>query len=151
VRAEVARGYLDARAGVRARRVDPEHVDLCVDLDRGDAWHVERLAFPGASHVDREETHGLVVVVPIEEGPVYRIGRVRIAGRLAGPRAGYEAQVHEQPGAVFVRSRFVDAIARLTRHRHELSGEDVEVTPKLDFHRDRATVDVTLDVERAAR
>lgn len=205
-RAEVARGYLDARAGVRARRVDREHVDLCFDLDPGDAWHVERLAFPGASHVDREdllaaidtaggtvdtpgkpyragrfaidvlrihallydrglldsnvalpritrvaETHGLVVAVPIDEGPVYRLGRVRVAGRLAGPRAGYEAQVHEQPGAVFVRSRFVEAIERLKRHHHELAGEDVDVTPKLDLHRERATVDVTLDVERAAR
>ncbi len=46
-----ADGHLDGRVGVRARRVDAGRVDLCIDLDRGPVWTVERVDLPGASIV----------------------------------------------------------------------------------------------------
>lgn len=65
-------GYADARADVRARRVDAEHVDLCFDVDHGPKWIVERLAWLGAARVSDGE---LSAVMGTRDGEFNAVGK----------------------------------------------------------------------------
>ena len=60
VRSWLGKGYLDARAQAHALRVDPEHVNLCFDLDPGPAWVVDRMNPVGTSAVPAGELRALV-------------------------------------------------------------------------------------------
>ena len=50
-----AKGYADARAAAHALRVSDERMDVCIDLDIGPAWLVDRIDVVGASSVPAHE------------------------------------------------------------------------------------------------
>jgi outer membrane protein insertion porin family len=59
-RSWLGRGYLDARAEARALRVDADRVDLCLELDPGPSWVVDRLDPVGMTHVSAEALRGCI-------------------------------------------------------------------------------------------
>lgn len=196
----VAEGHLDAKAGVRSLRVGDAQVDVCLRIDRGEQWKIERFVFPGASVVRAEElsarigtanqpgkpyraeplkidllrmsalhyergllqskvgapslrrlpaSHGLEISIPVEEGKVFRIGKVRVTGELAGPRASYERELGNLAGKVFVRSQIQQVIERLRMHHRKLArSSESDVVPSTALHEDRSTVDIDFRVEK---
>ena len=82
--------------------------------------------------------HGnrLDVAIPVEPGPVYRIGEVRVDGGFAPPR-------EIVPGQVFVRSRMLDGMRALETRL----GTGANVTPQTEVDAKTHRIDLTLHVE----
>ena len=89
----------------------------------------------GSPRVSRHGHH-LDIAIPIDEGPEYRLGRLRVDGGRPIPRLLV-------PGAVFSRSRLVAAIAALET---EL-GPGAEVTPVTANDRAAHRIDIRLEIE----
>ncbi len=75
----------------------------------------------------------LIVEIPIDEGPVFRFGRVTASHRLDRPVA---------LDGMFARSKIVDLLERL----RALPGVD-DVTPRTNIDRERHTIDVAFDIQ----
>lgn len=93
-------------------------------------------------------SHGLRIEIPVEEGKVFRIGKVRVSGDLAGPRPGYERELGTLSGRTFSRSQMMEVVERLRKHHHKLArSAQSDVIPSLDMHESDGTVDVVFKVE----
>jgi outer membrane protein insertion porin family len=86
------------------------------------------------------------VVLRVNEGPVYRLGKVTFKGDLIGPVATYERDLWtSKKGAIFSRSVVAADIDRIKRF-HESRGSLVEVTPETQIDKAKGTVDLTLQI-----
>lgn len=92
------------------------------------------------------ERSALVVELPIDEGPVYWIGKLAVDGELAGPKDGYEALLSQQPGEVYRSTSTFRRRDRIRAYHRALSGRDVKVDHALVHKRESLTVDVTIVV-----
>jgi outer membrane protein insertion porin family len=100
----------------------------------------------GLPRVTRLPGQALRVEIPVEEGLVYRVGRLAVTGQLAGPREGYEASLGVSPKQVFSRSHMLGAIERLKKHHRDRTGKDIDVVPSTDLSPEDATVDIEFRV-----
>ena len=90
-----------------------------------------------------ERTHRLQVVVPVSEGPVYRLGRISMTGRLARQRRRHLAALGIRPGQPFSRARLWAGMARIQKL---VGGDAVSLIPETQVHIDRRTIDLTLSI-----
>jgi outer membrane protein insertion porin family len=91
-----------------------------------------------------ETARSIEIAIEIKEGPVYRIGKLELRGKLAGPSARYRELLGVKSGEVFSRQRFVEGIARIV----EQSRGKLEVEPQTTLHPERGVVDVVLELKR---
>jgi outer membrane protein insertion porin family len=93
-----------------------------------------------------ERTHRLHVVVPVSEGPVYRLGRISLTGRLARQRRRHMAALGIRPGEPFSRARLWAGMARIQKLVAAAGGGEVSLIPETVVHLDRRTIDLTLSI-----
>ena len=91
-------------------------------------------------------THTLVGEIPIDEGPIFHIGTVKISGHLVGPRDEYLRAFGSHEGELFMRSRMVEAIERVRAHHRKAAGHEESIEPDTLLHPELRTVDITLQV-----
>jgi outer membrane protein assembly factor BamA len=98
-------------------------------------------------NVTRERgTDGAITAVfHIEEGPVYRLGRVQITGDVRGL-----APALPRAGTIFERSAIVRALEVL-RTRYRAVGPEPLVTPFSSVDRERHVVELRIGVELPSR
>lgn len=97
------------------------------------------------AHVEprvRETAHAIRVTIEIEEGPVYRIGKLELRGPGRAGSGRRRELLGLRSGEVFSRRRFLEGIARIEAHER---GE-ISIEPKTVLHRERGLVDVTLEL-----
>jgi outer membrane protein assembly factor BamA len=80
-------------------------------------------------------------VFHVEEGPVYRLGRVQVTGDVRGLSPAWP-----RDGTVFDRSSIVRAL-ELLRARYRAVGPEPLVTPISSVDRERHVVELRIDVE----
>ena len=104
-------------------------------------------------HVEEPEVlesasgNAVEVVLRVNEGKVYRIGKVAFKGELIGPAATYKRDLWSTPsGGVFSRKVVAADIERIKRF-HDAHGKVVEVTPAVEVNAAKSTVDITLQIE----
>lgn len=96
------------------------------------------------------------VVIPIREGPRYRIGRLRVQevdedGNEIEPLGGrrqMRERVHAVPGDYFSRSVIGRDIVAVQTHYRDAGYANVEVTPDIQPDTARQTVDLTVRIVR---
>lgn len=96
------------------------------------------------------------IVIPIREGPRYRIGRLRVQevdedGNEVEPLGGrrqMRERVHAVPGDYFSRSVIGRDIVAVQTHYRDAGYANVEVTPDIQPDTARQTVDLTVRIVR---
>ncbi|AKT40899.1 POTRA domain-containing protein [Chondromyces crocatus] len=86
----------------------------------------------------------LAVQVPIEEGVVYRLGRVGITGSRRAPLLAQKLLLRQ--GNVFDRSQFAQEMARLKEMVEREERRQVDISPETRMDRKSQTVDVVLQI-----
>ena len=93
----------------------------------------------------------LYLAVPIEEGPIFRIGKVDFKGDLFGPRADYFARLTVKQGDVFNRTRLGQDIVRLNDLYKDRGYAYVNVTPLTDIDADKRTISLVFEVDQGRK
>ncbi|MEM9192829.1 MAG: outer membrane protein assembly factor BamA [Myxococcota bacterium] len=96
------------------------------------------------------------VTIPIEEGPRFRIGRLRVAeldddGEEIEPLGGRRTvreMVQTNPGEWFSRSEIAESLLAVTRHYRDEGFALVEVVPNTDLDMNERRVNVVVAIRR---
>ncbi len=88
------------------------------------------------------------LVFSIDEGPVFRLGQVKLEGFDVGPLEALQG-IETKPKSVFSRSAVTRDIDRL-KHLAQQKGAQVEVTPLTEVHVEQQTIDLTFSLEKKA-
>ena len=91
------------------------------------------------------------VSIPIEEGPVFRIGRVTVTGELIGSARANLAMTRIRPGALFSRSAITRDCTALSDFYQDQGYAYVNVLPLTKIDLDRKTIGLTLEITRGKR
>jgi outer membrane protein insertion porin family len=127
------------------------------DLLRADLLHLTALYYDrghldvrlGEPVVRRDPRSGrLTVEIPVREGSVYRVGAAECRGAPRRDLAECRRLLGVARGDVFDRSAIHAGLERV-RARFTTSRGQPNVTPDTQTHPERATVDLTVDVELA--
>jgi outer membrane protein insertion porin family len=86
--------------------------------------------------------------IPIDEGPVFRIGKINFEGDLIGNKADYYARLQVESGEVFNRSKVGSDINQLTNFYKDKGYAYVNVTPLTKVDLERRIVDLAFEIER---
>ncbi|MBT8492449.1 MAG: outer membrane protein assembly factor BamA [Deltaproteobacteria bacterium] len=89
--------------------------------------------------------------IPIDEGPVFSIGKIDFNGELIGPKANYYKRLSVKPAEVFNRSKVGKDIVRLNNYYKNKGFAYVNVTPLTNVDLDKRIVDLTFEVEKGKK
>jgi outer membrane protein insertion porin family len=138
-----AKGDIDAPGGAyRAELLDEDLVRISAAYY--DAGMV--MAKVGTPTVAIDERRArLVVRVPIDEGPVYRVGRITMKGVPSADEATYRRALRVSSGEVFARGALAGGLERLRALERERGHRgDVEPETAIDDH--AHVIDLTIEV-----
>lgn len=107
----------------------------------------------GMVHARVEPAHteadgAVTVVFTVEEGPVFRVGKLTLRGVALGAPAEVLKKLETKPRMAFSRSRLQHDLERV-REIARQQGLLVEVTPLTEVNVDKKLIDLTLEVARA--
>lgn len=89
------------------------------------------------------------LVIPIEEGPQFRLGTIAVTGKLAAPVADYLGVITSKTGDVFNRSKVGADILALAAFQQQATGNrDDFITPLTNVDPDKHTVDIRFEIDR---
>jgi outer membrane protein insertion porin family len=86
--------------------------------------------------------------IPIDEGPVFRIGKIDFNGDLLGKKADYYQRLTVASGEMFNRSKVGNDINELTNFYKDKGYAYVNVTPLTRVDLEKKTVDLTFEIAR---
>lgn len=84
--------------------------------------------------------------IPIDEGPVFRIGKIEFKGDLIGDKADYFKRLSIGSGDVFNRSKVGNDIGQLTNYYKDKGYAYVNVSPLTNLDLENKTVDLTFEI-----
>jgi len=97
-----------------------------------------------------EARRRLHVVVPVREGPIYRLRKVSLPPRLARQRRRYLAALGVRPGEPFSRARLVAGMERVQALAKGITGADIALVPETAIDTDRHLIDLALAIDGEA-
>ncbi|HWN66970.1 MAG TPA: outer membrane protein assembly factor BamA [Haliangium sp.] len=86
--------------------------------------------------------------IPIDEGPVFRIGKIDFEGDIIGNKADYYERLKVESGENFNRSKVGTDINQLTNFYKDKGYAYVNVTPLTKVDLEKRTVDLAFEIER---
>jgi outer membrane protein insertion porin family len=93
----------------------------------------------------------MFINIPIEEGPVFTIGKLDFKGDLLKPKAEYYTSLETKEGSTFSRSKLGKDMLRLNDLYKDVGYAYVNVSPMTAVNADKRTVDVTFEIERGQK
>ena len=84
--------------------------------------------------------------IPIDEGPVFSIGKITFKGDMIGPKTDYYKRLRIGNGQTFNRSKVGQDINRLTNYYKDRGYAYVNVTPLTNVDLDKKIVDLTFEI-----
>jgi outer membrane protein insertion porin family len=104
----------------------------------------------GAPELDvSQDKRKVTVTVRVEEGVVYRVGKIRFSGDALAQGQPYGSAITTKSGDVFSRSKVLEDLARI-REFHEKTGTwtpQFEVTPVTRLDTDKSLVDIDFQLQ----
>jgi outer membrane protein insertion porin family len=88
------------------------------------------------------------VTIPIQEGPVFRMGAITVTGELIGSAKAHLAKLRVRPGRVFSRSLLAADIQTLSELYQDQGYAYANVLPLTKVDLDRKTIGLTLEITR---
>ncbi len=89
--------------------------------------------------------------IPIDEGPVFKIGKIDFKGDLLGEKDGYYDRLTVEMGEVFNRSKVGSDINRLTNYYKDRGYAYVNITPLTQVDVDTKTVELTFEIAQGKK
>jgi outer membrane protein insertion porin family len=93
----------------------------------------------------------MYIAVPIDEGPVFDIGKIDFKGDLIGPKSDYFERLRTKQGQTFNRSRLGQDIVRLNDYYKDRGYAYVNITPLTSIDLQKRTVGVTFEIEKGQK
>jgi outer membrane protein insertion porin family len=90
----------------------------------------------------------LYITIPIDEGQIYKIGKIDFKGDLLEPKDNYYKKMSVKEGETFNRSRLGADITKLNDSYKDAGYAYVNVQPLTAIDADKRTVDITFDVQK---
>ncbi len=84
--------------------------------------------------------------IPIDEGPVFTIGKIKFKGDLIGDESYYHRRLTIKPGEKFNRSKVGTDINRLTNYYKDKGYAYVNVTPLTNVDLEKKIVDLSFEI-----
>jgi len=100
------------------------------------------------AQVNLVDDESLDIVIEIDEGPLYRVGNVKITGDLMSPESELLKVVGLQMGNVFSRKKLRDSIERLTDMYADNGYAYANVVPVTKKDKKRLLIDLAFDIEQ---
>jgi len=97
---------------------------------------------------DREKIY---ISVVINEGPVYRVGTIKLAGDLIVPQPELEALILAKPGETFSREKIVESTKKITDRLGNDGYSFANVNPVPDLDREKRVASFTFFVDPGRR
>ncbi|MBM4333781.1 MAG: outer membrane protein assembly factor BamA [Deltaproteobacteria bacterium] len=123
------------------------------DLDALVAFYMQKGFFQmkvGKPQVTHDQ-HQLSVVIPIEEGRQFRVGKVDIIGDLITLREDLFKLIHVHPGEILNRDKVRDSISQLTDEYADKGYAFVDVSPQTIFYKEHNLVDLIFDIHKGSK
>ena len=89
--------------------------------------------------------------IPIDEGPVFHIGKVDFRGDLIGPKADYFKRLSIEAGQKFSRSRVSKDILKLTDYYRNKGYAYVNIQPVTNVTLEKRKVSLTFEIEKGKK
>ena len=89
--------------------------------------------------------------IPIDEGPVFSIGKIDFSGDLMGPKKDYFKRLTVASGEVFNRSKVGEDIVRLNDFYKDQGYAYVNVTPLTNVDLDTRIVDLSFEIKKGKK
>ncbi|RMH44206.1 MAG: outer membrane protein assembly factor BamA [Deltaproteobacteria bacterium] len=93
----------------------------------------------------------MYIAIPIDEGPVFSIGKIDFQGDLIGPKEDYYKRLTVRPGEIFNRSKVGQDIVRLNDYYKDKGYAYVNVTPLTSVDLEKRTVALTFEIEKGKK
>ncbi len=93
----------------------------------------------------------MYIAVPIDEGPIFDIGKIDFKGDLIGPKSDYFERLKTKSGTTFNRSRLGQDIVRLNDYYKDRGYAYVNITPLTSIDLQKRTVGVTFEIEKGQK
>jgi outer membrane protein insertion porin family len=93
----------------------------------------------------------MYINIPIEEGPIFDIGKIDFKGDLFGSKQEYYDRLRTKPKQQFSRSRLGGDMLRLNDFYKDRGFAYVNVSPQTAVNMDQKTVDVTFEIEKGQK
>src|SRR5689334_11473837 len=97
---------------------------------------------------DREKIY---ISIVINEGPVYRVGTIKLAGDLIVPQAQLEPLILAKPGETFSREKIVESTKKITDRLGNDGYSFANVNPVPDLDREKRVASFTFFVDPGRR
>jgi outer membrane protein insertion porin family len=91
---------------------------------------------------------GLRVLVDIDEGRRFRVGKIDVTGDPTGDREALRSELKLEEGEIFNRSHLTEDISTLTQHYQDRGFYFAQVTPLSNLSETSEVVDVRFDVKK---
>jgi outer membrane protein insertion porin family len=98
-----------------------------------------------------KDKRGMYIAVPIDEGPVFSIGKIDFKGDLIGKKQDYFDRLGTVQGETFSRSRLGRDLVALTDYYRDRGFAYVNITPLTAVDIDKRIVDVTFEIEKGQK
>jgi outer membrane protein insertion porin family len=93
----------------------------------------------------------MYIAVPIDEGPIFDIGKIDFKGDLIGPKGDYFERLKTKSGERFNRSRLGQDIVRLNDYYKDRGYAYVNITPLTSIDLQKRIVGVTFEIEKGQK
>jgi outer membrane protein insertion porin family len=94
------------------------------------------------------EKQGIKILIPIEEGRQYKVGKVEILGDLIAPKEELYKLVSLYVGEILNRDHIRDSVMRLTDRYADHGYAFADVNPQTIIHREKDLVDITFEIQQ---
>src|SRR5215813_3188680 len=93
----------------------------------------------------------MYINIPIEEGPVFSIGKLDFKGDLMRAKKDYYLMIATKGGQTFSRSKLGRDMIRLNDYYKDSGYAYVNITPQTQVNGENRTVDVTFEIEKGQK
>jgi outer membrane protein insertion porin family len=97
------------------------------------------------------DKHYMYLSIPIEEGPVFSIGKIDFKGELIGDKAAYFKRLTVAEGEVFNRSMVGQDIVKLNDYYRDQGYAYVNITPLTNIDLEKRSVGLTFEIEKGKK
>ena len=97
------------------------------------------------------QTNGILIKIPIEEGPQFRVGKVDLRGDLVESKEQLLKMVKTYPGEIFNHEKVRKSVTNLTDHFADQGYAFVDVSPQTVVHADQRLVELTYEIRKGSK
>ncbi|MFH0898990.1 MAG: outer membrane protein assembly factor BamA [Pseudomonadota bacterium] len=94
------------------------------------------------------DRHNMYIAIPIDEGPVFHIGKLDFGGDLLEDKKEYFARLGMKAGETFSRTRLMQDLTRLNDYYKDQGFAYANIAPLTSIDLEKRTIDLVFEIEK---